>query len=389
MFMKNYDIIVRGGYGLTNFGDDALLKSIHTNYLFNYSEEDLAYSSTNAEYLKKDIGNFDILPLDVNYNKVTKILIYGGGTQFYSFKAKKSLLKKILSNFHLVFDPKKIIYGVKNVIVEKWFSRYNSDNNNSPIKMAFGIGVGPFLEGANPIVEKQTKALFQRMAFVAVRDKYSFQKCKEWGVKNFDIYSDLCFNMEHEDFFPKEPKQKLDKIGVVVRDWDKTKKGDSYRLGLLESVRLLREEGKEVQFIIFAKDKDNKWMNALKKENEKFLLWNPEIYSIDKFFSLLSYFDLFVTARYHGAIFSAMLGKPFITIEIEQKLSMISEVFSDSSFNWSYPFQPNDLLKNIENIESNYVAFSSNVVKEALNQRKLAKKMNSDLKNSIKKALGK
>lgn len=384
--MKKYNIIVKGGYGLTNFGDDALLKSIHNDYLTRYSTKELAYSSKQSEYIKKDINNFDSIPVKLDYNGLTKVLIYGGGTQFYSFYKKKNIIQKITTNLHLIFEPKKLKEKINSFLLR---NRSKSLISEKPTHstIALGIGVGPFLEEADPHIEQQTKILFQQMDFVAVRDVFSLQKCKEWGVKNYRLYADLCFKMDHDKFLIKASKENVEKIGVIVRDWDKTIEGDSYRENLFKVSSDLKQKGHEVYFVIFAKDRDQNWLKLLKKKKEKLIMWNPESSTIDSFFEILSTFDLFITARYHGAVFSALLGKPFITIEIEQKLAMINKIFFNGSYNWSYPFDSCDLVDKFNKINSNYSQFSSNVVQTALAQKELANQMKRDLNLVLDKIL--
>lgn len=382
--MRKFKIVVRGGYGLTNFGDDALLQSIHRDYLDDYSNSELGYSCTYADYLKNDIGDYEILPLNSNYSDLTDILIYGGGTQFYSFNNEQTFFEKTFSKMTLLFKPKKLIQSIAFKLKHVFYSEKQKDDEKV-LSMALGIGLGPFLDVSNPQKELKTKQLFEKMSFVAVRDIYSLKKCKEWNLQNYAMYADLCFKMKHSKFFPNKTNKNIEKVGVIVRDWNNTKKGKSYRLNLIQTVDAIRKSGKDVTFIIFAKDKDPSWLKTLKRNNEKILLWDPDIFSIRTFFDELSVFDIFITARYHGAVFSAMLGKPFITIEVEQKLTMISELFSDSSYNWSYPFFKLDLIKALNKIELNYEDFSSKTVSIALKQKQLAEKMKFDLDLAIKK----
>lgn len=384
--MKKYSIIVRGGYGLTNFGDDALLKSIHNDYLNKYSKKELAYSSTQVDYLKNEIQNYPTMPLKNSYSELTKVLIYGGGTQFYSFKSKIPLIKKIITNLPLILKPKKLRPKIERLFSKICYKKSSGVCSDFSI-IALGIGVGPFLEGSDPKIEKQTKLIFQAMDFVAVRDVYSYQKCKEWGIKNYGLYADLCFKMKHKQFLKHNAKTNAHRIGIIVRDWDKTKEGNSYRENLLKVASNLQDKGKDVRFIVFAKEKDPNWLKRLKRSKIEPIIWNPDKNTIDHFFEELASFDLFITSRYHGAIFSALLGKPFITIEVEQKLAMISDIFKLGSLNWSFPFQTKELLNYFNQIDSNYTQFSSNIKEATQQQIKLADKMKTDLDNTLDKIL--
>ncbi len=376
-----YDIIVRGGYGLTNFGDDALLKSIHEDYFSQFNPKELGYSCQEAEYLTKYIPGYDVISRDANYGKLTKVLVYGGGTQFYSF-IKGSILTTLKNNKKNLFNPR----WIANKILNRFKKPVESQEIDCK-KIALGIGIGPFLPEGDPKDERDAKRLFQSMDFVAVRDNYSYQKCKEWGLKNVGQYTDLCYKMNHPLFFQENKSNKANKIGILVRDWEWTLKGNSYRDSLIQYTDQLKEKGKEVHFFVFAKGKDKNWINFLKEQGIQFNIWNPDSNDFDNYLAQLAEMDLFISARYHGAIFASMLGKPFISIEVEQKLRMISNIFKEGSANWSYPFDIQDLDTKFESIDQDYSNHAEAIRSAALQQKDLANQMCTDLHKNINNIL--
>lgn len=367
--LKN-KLVIRGGYGLTNFGDDALMKVIYDEFVED--KQDIIFSSTYADYIKilAPLANF--LPLSNNYNDID-FLIYGGGTQFYSFKPKKTIYKKIIG---LIKNPK--------VYLNKYLINKEKEVVNESLKIAaLGIGLGPFLPDSNPEVEIYVKELFKKMSFIAVRDYYSKAKCEEWKLGNYYHFTDICYASNHHKYLKNNNENKLTSIGVVVRDWTNTIEGSSYTNELIESVKELRLANFKVTFIVFAKGKDSKWLKTLKNINEEVMIWDPYKYSIDEFIEKLSLFDLFITARYHGAIYSSLLGKPFISIEVEQKLKMIHEVFIEGSEVWSYPFRKVALLENVDKIKQSYVTYSSSIVDVAKKNMGRANKMKFEFQKFI------
>ena len=96
---KNYKIVIRGGYGFANFGDDALMKIIHDKLKTYELEENMAYICKDANYLKGIVNSTDIFNFDdlTKINFKSNILLYGGGTQFYSFN-KESIFSKFIRN---------------------------------------------------------------------------------------------------------------------------------------------------------------------------------------------------------------------------------------------------------------------------------------------------
>lgn len=381
MNKKKFKVVVRGGYGLTNFGDDALLKSLHEDYFSNFTTSELAYSCTHADYLNKYIPGFTVLSLEENYADLCDVLVYGGGTQFYSFE-KNNIKEKILNNIQLLKKPITLIGKIFMVFRRGHLKKrvYESDLKT----MAVGIGVGPFLPKANPRTEENVKYLFKNMEVVCVRDVYSNNKCKEWGVENYNLYADLCFKMSHPLFFKQNTNKSIRNIGIIVRDWERTKEGGSYREALMKFADRVRKDNTNVHFFVFAKDSDMGWINFFNQNGHKFNLWNPELTEFGDYLQKLYMMDFFVTARYHGAIFASMLGKPFITIVVEQKLKMVSELFLKGSKNWAYPYDSGDLYKKYSEINENYENHCLSITTIALEQRKLAFQMFEDLQKKLK-----
>src|SRR5690606_28592391 len=99
----------------TNFGDDALMKCIHEDFLSEFDKSELAYQCTQSSYLNKIVGNCDILPLSKK-NINTKLLLYGGGTQFYAFE-ENSIQSKLSNNKNLLMNPLKLLSKIAKVIL--------------------------------------------------------------------------------------------------------------------------------------------------------------------------------------------------------------------------------------------------------------------------------
>lgn len=358
---KNFKIAVRGGYGYTNFGDDALMKVIHEKLVLLEEPKNIVYFGNQALYLNRIVPGSFIIP----FQKISesdlhcKLLLYGGGTQFYQFSGltiTRRLLLKLKRPISLLRTILSRIIAKKSSLGSDKFSI----NKFADFSGAISVGVGPF-ESPNSKVEMKTKNLFRSLDFVAIRDVFSEAKCKEWGIAGFNKYSDACFALD----LPVEPlkqREYIERVGIIVRDWNHNDEGHSYYDNLLKTSEDLSGQGYVVDFICFAETGDSDWLRILKRRGERIILWRPDLQSVDDFLIVLSNYDLFITARFHGAVFSALLGKPFITVGVEQKLKMISEVFKDSSFCWNYPFSENQCLEQFHLISNNYLHF-----KDALN----------------------
>ncbi len=365
---KKYEISILGGYGLRNFGDDALMYILHKVISSKYEENDIAYICTPGQYLQNIINSSDVIDIS-NYEDLdTKLLIYGGGTQFYSFKPKNNIFYRILLNLK---EPITFVNKIKNRLVKVKATKSIRINRTSTI----GIGVGPFLPNADKNIELETKQLFLEMDFVGVRDVYSFEKCKEWGLTHVNQYADLCYLMNDEvKLQSKRISNEIKSIGIVVRDWNQTDEGAAYYNKILPLVDELKSKGYEVNILLFSQKRDIYWLKKLKNV-DNVIIWDPDKNTILDFLQILDNFDLFITARYHGAVFSTLLGKPFISIVIEQKLEMISDVFSTSSRKWVYPFDVQKCISDVDTLNRNYAEYTKEVYSEVEVQKELSKEM--------------
>lgn len=364
--MKSYKYLIRGGYGYNNFGDDCLMLVIH-NFLSKKEHKDnYAFYCNKADYLAKLCPGANIVNISDNEKCTSQWLVFGGGTQLFSFPLTKfngvnissfsvsrvvSLMsspRKVFSKVGRLFKPPQ---KVKGVIYQH--------------SCMLGGGMGPFVSGSYE--EQEARRLCLQMSFCLVRDYMSYNFAKDSGGTNIGYYTDLCFT---PDFFNtyinpviSRKSIKKNRIGVVVRDWAHSKDGGSYIQSLQEAGLQLRKRGYDVVYILFTNIKDPSWKGLLDSSNEKYVEYNPDETSIEKFIDVLSGFDVFITARYHGAVFGALLNKPCICIEVEQKLKMISELFSGFEL-WNQPFNIEQLLSLVHKVFENYEQRAGTLISE-------------------------
>ncbi len=350
--MNKYKIVIRGGYGLYNFGDDALIVALY-QYLINngLSKEDVALMCVPSKYLHRQLDN----PLLIDYNAIKSDisidhLIYGGGTQFYSFNSQnsKKLKELLLKNPFDIFQKirNRIIIYYRKRFIENKFEIADYAKNIYQI----GIGVGPFMS-KNSKIENKTADLFRRSKYLSVRDEFSYAKCKEWGAHNFVQSPDLCYIMDISKY--QMNRVSVRKIAVIVRDWNHTGASEYYDK-VSSFVEEYRIKGYEVQYISLDKKSDKFWTKFLNAKNENFIQWDSDKMTFENFYEKLSQFDLVITARFHGAVFASMMNIPFITIEVEQKLRMIAEKYSGGAYVWTNKFDLDELDEHVSKIEGAY-----------------------------------
>lgn len=380
---RSVSVVIKGAYGCGNFGDDALMVAAHKIIKIIFNSENCLFVCKESKYIEKILPGNDVISEDSFAAKYASVFVYGGGTQFYSFPLTRpkgffSLLNRILVN---LLSPIQLLKKITCKLIYSLFI-----NKRQQI-LALGVGLGPF--NKNYKYKYKIKKLFTNMSYIAVRDELSYELCKKWNCKNVFLRSDLCFypgiwNQSTSQITQNQSQSKLNKIGVIVRDWPHTKEGDSYFDSLFKVVNVLRSGGKDVTFILFDNNKIGDWYNILQDKNEEIVCWNPDSFSIEEFLEVLASFDFFVTSRYHGAIFASLLLKPVVCIEIEQKLRIVSELLRDGSRLWSFPFKPIECLNHIEYLEKNYSTAVESLKKVTSEQENLIKIMVSEIQRNMK-----
>ncbi len=342
---RDIRVVLKGAYGWGNLGDDALMLAALKVLEEKYARDEIGIVARPAPYLEKLAPGVCVLPNHGWGFPKGELLVYGGGTQFFSFP--KTMRSATLTN--------RALHHLSNPVRAKEFMlrRLKPLESAFPKIAALGIGCGPFVPGSWE--EHYARNLFSRMSFVSVRDPESERICKEWNAPNFISGADLCW-LSH---IPTARENRIStnsrkpKIGVIVRNWSNVAGGESYETALLKTVRHMSDRA-EFHFILF-QSADSNWREIAQKENRPLLEWNPMTDSIQSFLERMTAFDLIITTRYHGALFATQLGVPFIAVEIEPKLRMAAETFSGSppdqasEWIWPPPFDQESLERKIRN----------------------------------------
>ncbi|SEP82162.1 Polysaccharide pyruvyl transferase family protein WcaK [Hyunsoonleella jejuensis] len=365
--MKNRKVGIRGAYGEYNFGDDALMY-----FLYKWAKR----NKINANFIGKEanyVSNFIPSKFYITKEKFHKYyfrsLIYGGGTQFFSFENTPRSGSKLKLLFR---NPRLFIKKVQLAFEKKVISK----QSNYDFLYSVGVGLGPFKEGSE--IEKIAKDKISNMRGVFVRDKFSYNFTKPYNTNTF-LSTDICFLPDIIDFKPfYNNSKKINKIGVILRDWSYSKEGAEYLDRVIEEASKLNSKY-QVEFILF-KDEVHCEM-SIKNLGFNIIKWNPENHNLEDFISSLSSFDLFISSRFHGVIFGALLHIPSIAIEIEPKLKVTKEMLEDGVEIWKQPFT-DDLEGIVTNIDYETAKLSLKVAVKKHN--KLATDMFNNLLALIK-----
>jgi hypothetical protein len=339
-----------------------------------FGKESISFLGNDASYVRRILPGIKVAAkMDKRSRESADIRLYGGGTQFFSYPltAPKPLWSwsTVVRNLkHPARIPANLLRKIREI---------GYHTNRAQKLAAIGVGVGPFIE--NSWWLEQTRELFRRMEYVAVRDIQSYRLCRAWGCKNLSLRSDLCYLPGLWQALEADSCRRgnggLQRIGVIVRDWHDTHEGDSYAEPLFRAADALRCGGKRVDFISFSATFDVQWNRRLNDRHESLIAWDPERENISAFLEFLSSYDLFITARYHGAVFASLLRKPTVVIEIDNKLALVSELLGDGARLWAYPFDVDQCLEGVAELERNYARSVECLDEVVETQARLATKM--------------
>ncbi|WP_270089160.1 polysaccharide pyruvyl transferase family protein [Sphingobacterium sp. SYP-B4668] len=338
-----YKFSIRGGYGVSNFGDD-LLMIVFENYLIKeFPESLLNFESQGLNYPVKLLkrSSYDVKSFKEDW------LIYGGGTQFFAFSDKNefTLLQRIR---RAMLSPEIILNKI-----QRYFAKPKKVNI-----AILGLGLGPFY---NEEYISIVKDLLKDTKYIGLRDEQSYLYCRDWDIKA-TLGADVVFSSYFylPPFKGNEVTQKSKKIGVIVRDWEWEESGRAYFEPILDFVEDYQSRPDiEIHYILFSTKKDKEWITLI--GDSKRIIWNPDESTVDDFLKVLANFDGFISARYHGAIVGALLGKPVIAIEIEPKLRLLRDQIPEMQL-WSKPFDLEELKNLVEKMDFN-VDYSNSISK--------------------------
>lgn len=318
-----YDIVIKGAYGASNFGDDALLYSLIQSLPKSKS---VAVIGKENCYIDRHFKNINYYTYNDQVKIQCGVLIWGGGTQFYSFKSLKLLFYKFMN---IKSTPKILLNKLKlnTRAIQVSFER----------EIYLSIGFGPFSSNSR---ENLAGNKISKAQSVYVRDGLSYESLKKY-VSPERIYKteDIC--LLDSTRYNDNDNDKNKRVAIIIRDW----KYNSNSSHIKKAISFYQKFHKEIDmdFILFADDK--LCIKALKRKNIPFLQWDPTKLNILDFSNMLSCYDRIISSRYHGIIFGLIHNIPSIAIDIEPKLSQVSLEYRESVKLWRRPYNHKELYR--------------------------------------------
>lgn len=307
-------ILFNGFYGYKNTGDDAFIEiaSWGNNHF---------WKNTNAPYFTGEHLPETSLPIK----------------RIYPEKCSNKIIQKI-SVFNATLNSDCFINAGGSVFSEIRplsniaFAKRANIINKQLIQGAIGVSIGPFQSIED---EKSTKKYLQKLSFLALRDKRSYDYATSLNlnykpINAFDLAALLPQCFKNFDFQDKQNVSSPKKtIGISICNYERYYNGDlsnekkrnQFVTDLLN--KLSKNNNFHFKFFIFngnQKIGDEKLthetISKIKSDNISIL---PYTGNVQKVWDEIKTCDFILSTRLHASIFSCYANIPFMLIEYHRK----------------------------------------------------------------------
>lgn len=339
---SNGAVLVVGAYGTGNLGDLVLLTSAVTLIRESLPDAPVRVLSPRRPFHERILPGIPFIDGDAVLPARGNLLVYGGGTQFFAFENTDVATGKRLVS--VLRSPKRIVTG----LLRRALKRAGGFRHEA----ALGVGIGPFVPGSWR--EESARRVFERLGYVAVRDEASLEQCRRWNLSGARLRADLCFTSRNISALRRSPRPASPRktLAAVVRSWGHTVGGSGYLDPLLATADEMAKEGWDITFFSFSEQEDADLNARLRAAGQAVVAWNPLQEDPADFIARVAAHEVIVSARFHGALFAGLLGKPTITVELEPKLRIAAETLGTPDLVWAPPFDRRELRRLISALAS-------------------------------------
>ncbi len=314
-----------GYYGQGNFGDDVLMVVAHllVQQILPGAGIALRIGGTSTYHRRLLGSRVEQLPFGTRDEH--KLVVHGGGGTYFDFMPH-SFQKRAINALMLSAGAEFYVKGEGNL--RKIVGR---PRLSARTRLGFGLGIGTFSSGSRKLLE----ALPVLADFDALwlRDADSIRNLKKTGVSpTAFLGSDLAFLWDawcpaKLALSRAKSKAARPRVGVILRDWVLSS-DEELAQSIGPAIELLKEYF-DFLLISFDPSTDTRTLELLPDMPR--LLWRPEESDIATFVELLATQDALLTARAHGAICGACLGRPSVILNIEPKLQAVHDMLPSST----------------------------------------------------------
>lgn len=328
-----------GAFGERNFGDDLLMVATANFVKASMRNPKIFIATDNPEsssYIYRRIPDVRFDRRSASIRRYVMREIFAGGTQFYSFSAgggqevrKMSIVARL---------AKKVREeGVINVVARIALKSFPI----KPKRYAVGIGIGPFDSGN----ESESRNVLKDVDRIWVRDEESLRYPRSWGFGGVDVGADICFASSLLELPVTDIVPSRRVLGVIVRGWSYATTKTDYLKELVLVLKSIQSDFDEVRVFAFCRPVDREAIRIMTDSGFLVDVWDPDIESEIDYMRRLGECQCFISARFHGVVVGALLGRPSIGIALDPKVRQISNRLGLGEYVWSDPFDGSVLTK--------------------------------------------
>ena len=335
----NLDIFIIGAYGSGNLGDDVLLKVLMRELDDLTQSDQIGVLCHPAPYMERLVDKARLVSRGRSDNVNAKVCLYGGGTQFFKFR-----------------NPSKWFNRLKLAIANpgfaiRWLLGKSAQKIHAEKYAMIGIGFGPF-EDADDFAQDVSRKI-GACEMVSVRDIWSYEFAQSKGHKHVALGADIAFRSSFRIGIEKEAKSHQQNsttdhgsIAFILRDWSLGGGHENSANQAMLAAERLKDQGFEIDFVIFSRDPD---LDRSKlAQIGQIVQWDPENQTEESFIGGFQKYQLVITARYHGAVFSFLLDRPVIGICVDPKISLFMDQIEQGEFKWNLPYDVDELVRLVD-----------------------------------------
>ncbi|MDK2865984.1 MAG: hypothetical protein PWP51_75 [Clostridiales bacterium] len=329
-------IVISGFYGFHNIGDEAILRTLTTQFRAIDPAVQITVLSNHPEETRQ---KFNVRAVDRSnafrvFAEIMKcnILISGGGSLLQDVTSARSI------HYYLSIIRAGLLFRKRVVLLSH--------------------GVGPLIRPKN---RRRVRNVLNRVEVITVRDVKSAELLESIGVnmKRVSVTTDPVMGMPMAD--PALGKAILQKIGawetsrkrVAIAIRQKDFRSDEKRAKLLALTEALAV-AHEVYYLPFYYKNDTKIYDDLHNLVGEHVHFVVEKYQSQEFMSLVQNMDLLIGARLHSLIFALVAEVPFIGISYDPKIDNFLETISQNAVCSIEAFKPEAILSHVESIFEDY-----------------------------------
>ncbi len=322
--MRKIDtIILKGWYGQKNLGDDLLLDAVVE--VLECKNVRLMLWCKPAKYVKNQFPRIKTLGLINRVILGRAVLIYGGGTQFFSYIGQHKQRIQLRYIAKLLMSPSRIFrlpFSIWNLLVARAITKSVSRSVISTGALA--VGVGPF-KGKEEDISAQVLEL-RNIDWIYPRDDLSLSECKVRKVETFGLGSDMVF-LSSKLVFNTKPYPAKRKILIIPRQTVVDSNWSAWSDSMVKWGSQLRALGYDVTVLSFCEDDRVETEKIARLCDGQYWHWEPSNKSIEDVIRVFSDSHAVISARYHGALLSAIAFKNTAILGLEDKqMSLVRDL---------------------------------------------------------------